>query len=83
MSVVPVALTDHDASVLAVQYFPPNSSSSIPATIPHHFYQATAAPPNQSPPQHLPNNMIEKAAAFKGRGQTKSLIEKFGDLCLY
>ncbi|MBW0514228.1 hypothetical protein O181_053943 [Austropuccinia psidii MF-1] len=68
MSVVPVALIDHDASVSAVRYFPPNSSSSIPVAIPHHFYQVTAGPPNQSPPQHLPDNMTEKAAAFKGRG---------------
>ncbi|MBW0518250.1 hypothetical protein O181_057965 [Austropuccinia psidii MF-1] len=83
MSVVLLALVDHDASVLAVRYFRPNSSSSVPMAIPHHFYQATAGPPNQSPPQHLPDNMIEKAAAFKGRGQTKPLIEQFGDLCLY
>ncbi|MBW0534040.1 hypothetical protein O181_073755, partial [Austropuccinia psidii MF-1] len=61
MAVVPVALIDHDASVSEVRYFPPNSSSSVPAAIPHHFYQATAGPPNQSPPQRLPSNMIEKA----------------------
>ncbi|MBW0511138.1 hypothetical protein O181_050853 [Austropuccinia psidii MF-1] len=83
MSVVPVALINHDASVSAVRYFPPNSSSSVPAAIPHCFYQATAGAPNQSPPQHLLSNMIEKAAAFKGQGKTKSLIEQFGDLCLY
>ncbi|MBW0549474.1 hypothetical protein O181_089189 [Austropuccinia psidii MF-1] len=83
MSVVPVALIDHDVSVSAVQYFPPNSSASIPAKMQHHFYQATAGPPNQSAPQHLPSNMLEKATAFKGRGQKKSLIEQFGNLCLY
>ncbi|MBW0474946.1 hypothetical protein O181_014661 [Austropuccinia psidii MF-1] len=82
-SVVPVALIDHNASVSEVQYFPPNSSASIPAKMPDHFYQATAGPPNQTPPQHLLPNMLEKATAFKGWGQTKSLIEQFGNLCLY
>ncbi|MBW0534841.1 hypothetical protein O181_074556 [Austropuccinia psidii MF-1] len=83
MSVVPVELIDHDASVLAVGYFPPGSSESVPAEMHHHFYQATEGPPNKSHPQHLPGNMLEKCFAFKGQGQTYSLIEKLGDLCLY
>ncbi|MBW0538261.1 hypothetical protein O181_077976 [Austropuccinia psidii MF-1] len=57
------------------------TAAAIPAKMTNHFYQETVGPPNQTPPQHLPPNMLEKVTAFKGRGQTKSLIEQFGNLC--
>ncbi|MBW0506248.1 hypothetical protein O181_045963 [Austropuccinia psidii MF-1] len=68
-----------------MQYFRPGMSVSQPVTCQQPIFQAPGplSNPIGSPPLEIPQHAIKKATAFWGKGQSQSLIDKFGDNCLY
>ncbi|MBW0502301.1 hypothetical protein O181_042016 [Austropuccinia psidii MF-1] len=78
-------IIDLDASASAMHYFPPGNSVSQPVTHRQPIYQAPGPLSNligHLPPA-IPQHAIKKATSFCRRGQSQSLIDKFGDTFLY
>ncbi|MBW0564213.1 hypothetical protein O181_103928 [Austropuccinia psidii MF-1] len=82
MVAVPAAIIDHGASVSAASYYSPGKTHWQPISAHNPIYQAPQPSGSPSPPQ-IPNKMVKKAGNFRGRGQSKSLIDQYGSACLY
>ncbi|MBW0493091.1 hypothetical protein O181_032806 [Austropuccinia psidii MF-1] len=76
--VVPVAVVDHNASISAIAYTPPTREYQQPISNHNPLFQAPQ-PAGGGPSNHV----VKRAANFRGRGQSKSLIDRYGLACLY
>ncbi|MBW0469400.1 hypothetical protein O181_009115 [Austropuccinia psidii MF-1] len=71
----PIAIVDHNASISAVTYTPPIRDYQQPVSSHNPFFQAPQPAGGRPSNQHILNHVIRRAANFRGRGQSKSLID--------
>ncbi|MBW0479579.1 hypothetical protein O181_019294 [Austropuccinia psidii MF-1] len=81
--VVPVAVVNHNASISAISYTPPTRDNQQPISSHNPIFQAPQPASSGPCNHHIPDHVVRKAANFKGRGQSKLLIDRYGSACLY
>ncbi|MBW0516955.1 hypothetical protein O181_056670 [Austropuccinia psidii MF-1] len=83
--VINPAIIDLHALASVMRYFLTGTSVSQPVTHQQPILQAPSPLSNAigSSPPAIWQHSIKKAASFWGKGQSQSLIDKFGDNCLY
>ncbi|MBW0465016.1 hypothetical protein O181_004731 [Austropuccinia psidii MF-1] len=82
MVATPASVIDHGASVSAVNYYPQGKTYHQPLSAHNPVYQAPQPAESPSPPKIL-GQMVRKANNFRGKSQSKSLINHYRSACLY